>query len=663
MHLKWRVKKTTNTLTYASSESTKWAFNRVTVLGSCVGFSKGQKIEVKRGSEATNVTTGQSAYPSSNPFVSGHTDGTLEFSGMILTIKNVTKNQELPTRDQAWRYEVFGAVDRPVGEEKTKTLTITEGSKTIRVDLTCKVEKFASPIVGQDEGWNVPVVTKIYQTSDTSQTWDIGEEFTSFRSVSTNNPFKTEYTRVGQTYGITELNFVTEPPTIEADLFFAAQSQYVDISSYRGLVEKSNSRGPEHEIVYVNEAQINDSPAKMLDLTITGLSLKASRNFTALDQMRCWLGSGIPVERLHPFPANAYDSSNTTGPSNLFTDLVYFLLTDQRAGAGGLLGMDKSIKRNYLVDKNDLVKTSRFLEKQKLFFNGPIVERTNLRQFISDLAPFFLCNFIITDGKFSLKPAIPATTGGEIDTGAVQVSQLFTSGNILEDTYKLDYLGAEERRAFKAVMRYRQERKNRLPEEQVVIVRGVDGTDDFRTPGTDLLPSEQFDLTQFCTSKDHAVKVAKYFLALRAYVTHTISFSTTVEGLNIQAGSYIKVITESSPYSSENNGSISSTGAVTSVKDLSDGTYNVSYFKTGSDDIKEGLMTISNSNVAESTFHSSVFTVLATTVSENIYVVEQLTFSQEGTVDIVASEHPCDTDGISKIAAFVAGTDGVSIQS
>ena len=368
LHLKWRVKKTTNTLTYASSEATKWAFNRVTVLGSGGGFSRRQKIEVKRGSEATNVTTGQSAYPSSNPFVSGHTDGTLEFSGMILTIRNVTEDQELPARSQAWRYEVLGAVDRAVGESKTQTLTITEGSKTIRVDLTSQVREFVEPIVGQDKGWTIPKVTKIYQTSDTSQTWNIGEEFTSFRSVSASNPFKTEYTRVGQTYGITELNFVTEPSTVEADLFFATQSQYVDISSYRGLVEKSNSRGPEHEIVYVNEAQINDSPAKMLDLTITGLSLKASRNFTALDQMRCWLGSGIPVERLHPFPANAYDSSNTTGPSNLFTDLVYFLLTDQRAGAGGLLGMDKSIKRNYLVDKNDLVKTSRFLEKQKLFF-------------------------------------------------------------------------------------------------------------------------------------------------------------------------------------------------------------------------------------------------------------------------------------------------------
>ena len=663
LHLRWTLKKEENTLDYASGEAAKWAFESVSILGSGGGFYDGQKIEVKRGSEATNVVSGQSNYPDSNPFVDGHPDGTLEFSGMRLRVDGEEKDVKLPARSQAWRYEVFGAVDRKDGETKTVTRIITEGTKSIKVDLKAEAHTFpGGPIVGQRRGWTIGKIDKIHEDSDTSKTWAIGERFTMFRSVGADNPFKTEYDRVGQTYEITELSYEnSNPPTIEAGLFFAQQSQYTDISAYRGLVDKSNSTGPEHEIVYVNEAQLNDSAANMLDLTIAGLSLKASRSFTALDQMRCWLGSGIPVERLHPYPSTAYGDESAIGPSNLFTDLVYFLLTDQRAGAGGLLGISSS--NNYLVNRSDFEKTSRFLETQKLFFNGPIVERTNLRQFISELAPYFLCNFIVSDGKFSLKPAIPVYTGGAINTEAVQVDQLFTSGNILEDTYKLEYLGAEERRPFKAVVRYRQERKNKLPEEQVVIVRGADGTGDFSFPGTDLLPSEQFDLTQFCTSRDHAVKVAKYFLALRAYVTHTISFSTTVEGLSIQAGSYIRVITESSPYNPESTGTVDSSGSVVSVRSLPDDTYTVSYFKTGSDDVKEGQMTISDGVVEESTFHDIIFTILGSTVSQNIYVVEQLTFSQEGTVDIVASEHPCDADGVSKIAAFVNGTDGVNIQS
>ena len=42
-------------------------------------------------------------------------------------------------------------------------------------------------------------------------------------------------------------------------------------------------------------------------------------------------------------------------------------------------------------------------------------------------------------------------------------------------------------------------------------------------------------------------------------------------------------------------------------------------------------------------------------VSQNIYVVEQLTFSQEGTVDIVASEHPCDDRDRSLLVQGITG--------
>lgn len=178
----------------------------------------------------------------------------------------------------------------------------------------------------------------------------------------------------------------------------------------------------------------------------------------------------------------------------------------------------------------------------------------------------------------------------------------------------------------------------------------------------ELLPHESFDLTQFCTSKDHAVQVGKYFLALRRLVTHTISFSTTVDGLAIEAGSYIRVITESSPYSSANTGTVSSTGVVTSVVDLADGMYNVDYYKGGSDDVQtDKNMEISGGTVRATKFHGAVFTVRNTTVSQNVYVIEQLTFSQEGTVDIVASEHPCDDDRKSLLVAAMLNTDEVLI--
>jgi hypothetical protein len=66
-------------------------------------------------------------------------------------------------------------------------------------------------------------------------------------------------------------------------------------------------------------------------------------------------------------------------------------------------------------------------------------------------------------------------------------------------------------------------------------------------------------------------------------------------------------------------------------------------------------MSVSGGRVSDPTFHDSVFTVLDLKVSQNVYVVEQLTFSQEGTVDIVASEHPCDDSGRSLIVQGIKG--------
>jgi len=382
-----------------------------------------------------------------------------------------------------------------------------------------------------------------------------------------------------------------------------------------------------------------------------------------LDQMRCWLGSGLNVKRLHPDYASAQgnpyeDSSSPTfqqrfGPSNLFTDLVFYLLTNQTGGAGTLTGMTAA--NPFLLNEPDFEKTSLFLRKQELFFNGVIAERTNLRQYITDTAPYFLCNFVIMDGKFSLLPAIPHNPlSGEINLGPVVIDQLFTAGNILEDTYKVEYLRSEERKSFKAVMRYRFESRNKLPEERVMEVT-------LNSQTNTGIPEEQFDLTQFCTSRNHAIKVAQYFLGIRKLVTHTISFSTTVEGLNLRAGSYIKVVTEASPYSSANNGTVSATGAVTSVSELPDGTYDVTFFKTGSDDVADGQMQVSGGRVADSTFHDSVFTIRDAKVSQNIYVVEQLTFSQEGTVDIVASEHLCDSNEVSELARLVNDPNSVNV--
>ena len=640
--------------TAAQNATTKaWAIRERSIVKSSGNFSVNEVITVKRGQGGTNVEGGDSSdYPSSNPFTRSGSD-VMTFSGFRFRITEVQRFEGFQGRTQGYYYEVFGhANPYGIGETRTVNRTIASGSKNLVLDLQAEVVSLGDHWSAETKGWALKKID--VDSVHTSTGFSLDETVDDLPSHDGENPF-TRGRDVGQRWQVKELAETTAatPVVQTAERIFEGQSQTADISFYRDFVEKSNQNGPEHQIVYVNEISRNDGVPDYDHMTTAGLVIKASRNFNQLDQLRVWLSKGIHVKRLHPDKTTyESDSSSATynqedGPSNLFTDLVHFLLTDDVAGAGHLLKMTED--NPSLLNVADLQETSKFLRANNLFFNGAIADRSNIRGLISQLAPNFLCNFLISNGKFSIKPAVPVNSDGTISTGAVPIKQLFTDGNILEDTFQLEYLAAEERQPFKAVVRYRKERQNKLPEERSI---------DVRLKGQEDLPIETFDLTQFCTSSEHAQLVARYFLLLRKLITHTVKFSTTVHGLDLGAGDFIKVTTTSSPYSVANNGTISSTGAVTSVSDLADGQYDVSYYKSASEqEVQEGVMTVVNGTVPDSNFHSSVFTILKRQDSQNIYMVEQLTFSQEGTVDIVASEYPCDDDERSLLAQQVVRSD------
>ncbi len=667
--LRWKFRKTELPENHYSNETHTWVVepDHPIVLGSAGNIPGNTLIKVKRGNQSTEVGSAKAQYPDTNPFIQAPGSPKMNWSGRrFRKCEETRKIDVMGGRNQGYYHEVFGAASGyGLGEFQTRRITEQQNNKTIVAELTSQVVESDNNFTGFNRRiWTSPTVKVVVR--GTSNTWEVDEEFTHTQNITLTNPFRSSYSVAGAVYRINNLDTTAPKVGLSGKAIFAQQTQYSDISHYREFVEKSNANEPEHQIVYVNEIQENDlgpkgdSPSpRFNNLTLAGLSLKAGRNFTQLDQLRCWVSGGIQVERLHPHKKN-YDGKNNhvIGASNLFTDLVYYLFTDQTAGAGASLGMTR--EKPVLLDKDAMIQTSKFLRANKLFFNGPIVERTNLRQFVMDLAPNFLCNFVISDGKFSLTPAVPSKDNGNIETGAITISQLFTGGNILEDTFKIEYLRSEERRRFKAIVRYRHERPNQLPEERSIVVKGAASVfNPVNKSNVEQPADEQFDLTQFCTSREHAVMVAKYFLSLRKLVTHTVSFSTTVHGLNLKAGSYIKVITESSPYSSANNGTVSSGGQVNSVQPLSDGQYAVTFFKAGSGevDIDNGMMQVSNGHVQDEKFRGIIFTVRSPKNSENVYVVEQLTFSQEGTVDIVASEHPCYEDGSSQLADLVSEDD------
>lgn len=603
-----------------------WSISSIDVVASSGGFNTGQRIDCELAlnnvrSRRYGISTG----------------------GVRLEVTRT--DGHLPRgRQSAWMHEKLGnAASYSAGYTANTDIATTVSGRAITVNLRATVvnapDQLRLDFPGVTKTWTDAVYTVV--PSGTNGSWNAGEYFELSTSVSSGNPFKQTGTITGVRFRVYDVEEITTPASNTAERIFEENSQINDISFYGNLLTKSNESGPEHAIVYVNESRQNTEIPLYENTTLAGLALKSSAQVSRIEQPRFWLAEGIPVIKFEP------DSPEDIGPSNKLVDLIYYLLTDRTAGLGNIISPE-------LIDTSNFPLIAKFHKTYKLFFDGAIDSPINIRQFISDTAPFFLCSFTITNGKFGLIPAVPLTASGEISTTPVTIKQLFTSGNIIQDSFSLEYLENDERRNFQALMRYRRERKNQLPEEEAVVVRwGEANAADY--------PVENFDLTQFCTTEDHAILLAQFLLSIRRRITHTVKFKTTPYGLDLAPGDYIRVLTESSPYNSANNGIISATGAITSVSDLPDGRYGIIYYVIGNDDTLEGTMTVNNGIALESAYHNAVFSVLDSTVSSNVYMIEQLTLDEEGLVEITASDFPTDNTLSSLIAQDLTNVNAFEV--
>lgn len=584
-----------------------WSFQSIRVVSSSGGFDTSQVFNVQIPVSAGN--------PRAQPYG-------LTVCGVRLQVNATSANLKPKGRESGWEYEILGDQQAyEIGQTNTEVITGTsDAGNTVEISVTGTViERPAANqkvFPGQTKAWNN--VTYSVVPAGTTGTWSKGELVSITATVSATNPFRKPGTEVGVRFRTLGIQTINIPPEITAERVFEENSQVADISIYNSLLSKSNESGPEHEIVYVNESVSNPTIPNYNKMTLAGLTLKASRNFTAIDQVRCWLAAGIEVQRFLPSEAGSI------GPSNKFTDLVYYLLTDKTAGAGGVISSD-------LIETADFANTATFLEQNRLFFDGALDSPVNLRQFIADTAPYFLCSFVISNGKFSLVPAVPHNTAGAIVDTPIQISALFTSGNIIEGTFTVDYLQTEERKDFQAIVRYRKEKKNQLPEEATLSVRWAEA-------GSDTYPIESFDLTQFCTSRDHAFLVARYFMSLRRRVTHSVRFKTTPYGISLAPGDYIRVLTEASPYQPANNGVIDADGDITSATTLADGSYDILYYTSSNEEVQTAVLTVAAGKAVQPELFNTIFTLNNPTVSSSTYVIEQLTLDEEGLVEVLATE-------------------------
>lgn len=405
----------------------------------------------------------------------------------------------------------------------------------------------------------------------------------------------------------------------------------------------SHDNSPEHEITWVNE--YIDNPAEWYEnqeeqynnLGYAGIICQSSTEISNFSSFSAYFKKGINITKLL--------GGDKFGPSNNFAEIANSLLANRRFGVGEVIG-------NNSIDTERMIESAKFCEANGFYWDGIIAEETNVREFLFTQAAYQLLDFTIIGGRFSLMPSVPVDSNFKILNSAkagsneFPIKALFTDGNVQE--FKTTFLSPEERQLFIAEIKYRIEPEtNGFPDQRSLRVHlSPEQGGYFRDP------VESFDLTQFCTSREHALTFAKYALRIRQLVDHAVSFQTTPDAAhNLAPGDYIRIAVSVQHQERDRGytrrlvtGSISDNGIVQTSRIGYKG-QEVYYWRPGTTDVKTATLPDSGMVEDNEELKGVLFTVKSTVSESRIYKVESIAFSEESFVDISATYIPVEQDG------------------
>ena len=390
--------------------------------------------------------------------------------------------------------------------------------------------------------------------------------------------------------------------------------------------DSSHANGPEHTIVFCNEliSQNSEEVPQYKDLALLGVRITNSKEWTSFNNVSAWIGNGLRIDRL-------IGGESGLTATHLFPEIAWALLTDSRIGAGEQIGSES-------VDRGAMATAARFCEANQFYWDGVIDQKLNLREFIFEQAAYILCDFTIKGGRFALIPSVPYKSDFKINQkGRPEIKALFSDGNMRG--MEVTFLSPEERQPFIAVAMYRDETKNGFAETRTLRVK--------LRGGSDVDPIEEFDMTQFCTSRAQAEIFCKMALKLRSEVDHGIKFETTPQAaMNLEPGEYFRVSSKITHTDRFHSGSVDDKGNVSSSIPLSGGSFRVVYWRPGDTSTSSANMVITEPG---KTSTARLFgTIWAKEVDRDVtrvYKVETLAYSEEGLCTVTGSHVPLTRNG------------------
>jgi hypothetical protein len=237
--------------------------------------------------------------------------------------------------------------------------------------------------------------------------------------------------------------------------------------------------------------------------TLSYTNTHQDRDGTWDKQVHAFVRQGIKVTRI---------LDSTLGPSNNIVDLALYLIKQS------------SRLPNSMLDTAAFTTAANFTNVNSFFYNGEFKESTNLEDWLQEISSKFLLRVSDNLGKKGMRPLLPINNDYTIKTTAIAPSFTFTEDHVLPDGFQIEYIPLSERKPICALILWRQQ-----PDSDVGIVR----TAEVRFAGEAVAgPYEQYDLSQFCTTENHAIKVGTYYVARRKYITHTLRLKARPDTYN-----------------------------------------------------------------------------------------------------------------------------------
>ena len=153
-------------------------------------------------------------------------------------------------------------------------------------------------------------------------------------------------------------------------------------------------------------------------------------------------------------------------------------------------------------------------------------------------------------------------------------------------------------------------------------------------------------MSGFCTNQWHAMKFAWYALNTRREIDHSIKFETTPQAaMTLTPGDYFRVVSEVTHTDRFLCGSIDADGNITAASEIADGTYDVIYWKPGTEGTATASIEIKDRRTGTNDVLGTVFAFLNNTTKNRVYKVESLSYADDGLVEIAGSYTPLTSWG------------------